>query len=130
LITISRARGGVRRAKTDYRNGEEVKKSVPAPPFIDRQQLNAAKQEFEELTAIGDAKSYLGEEVLEWAQQSPNDTRIPEALFIASRANENYKYGCGGWEHDDEIREAATKLLRERYPHSPWTAKLESSNDR
>jgi hypothetical protein len=115
-------------SETDYRNGEEVKKNVPAPPFIDRQQLNAAKQEFEKLSSIGDAKSYLGGEVLEWARQSPNDTRIPEALFIASKATENYKYGCGGWEHNDEIREAATKLLRERYPHSPWTAKLESSN--
>jgi hypothetical protein len=115
-------------SETDYRNGEEVKKSVPAPAFIDRQQLAAAKREFDELVIIGDAKTYLGGQVLEWARQSPGDTRIPEALFIAVNANRNYKYGCGGWEHDDEIREAATKLLRERYPQSPWTAKLESSD--
>jgi hypothetical protein len=115
-------------SETEYQNGEESKKTVAAPAFIDRQQLAAAKREFEELAAIGDAKSYLGAEALEWARQSPSDARIPEALFIAVNANRNYKYGCGGWEHDDEIREAATTLLRERYPQSPWTAKLESSD--
>jgi hypothetical protein len=112
-------------SETEYRNGEEVKKNVPAPSFIDLQELNAAKQQFAELTEIGDAKSYLGQKVLEWARKSPTDLRIPEALFIAVKANENYKYGCGGWEHDDEIREEATKLLRERYPNSSWTAKLD-----
>ena len=116
--------------ETEYRDGEEVKKNIPAPAFVDRNELNAAKQEFAELAAIGDAKSYLGQEVLDWAQHFPNDSRIPEALFIAVKANENYKYGCGGWEHDDEIREAATKLLLERYPHSPWTSKLDNGRER
>lgn len=114
--------------ETEYRDGEEVKKNVPAPPFIEAAELRAARQEFAQLKEIGDAKSYLGQRVLEWARKSSDDPRIPEALFIAVKANENYKYGCGGWEHNDEIRQAATELLRERYPHSAWMGKLDAND--
>jgi hypothetical protein len=55
---------------------------------------------------------------------SPNDTRVPEALFIAAKANESYKYGCSGWEHDAELRKEAASLLKEKYPNSEWALKL------
>ncbi len=117
-------------SETEYRDGQEVKKVVNAPPFIEPQELAAAKQEYDRLVALGDAKSYLGKRVLAWAHESPEDPRIPEALFIAFKANEDYKYGCGGWEHNDEIRNEAQAILRERYPTSGWTAKLSDTNDR
>jgi len=117
-------------AETEYRNGQEVRKIVKAPPFINPQQLSAAKEEYEKLAAIGDAKTYLGKQVLAWAEAEPNDPRIPEALFIAVKANESYKYGCNGWEHDEEIQRAAEELLRERYAASGWNAKLPSSEQR
>jgi hypothetical protein len=73
---------------------------------------------------IGDANSYLGELVLVWAKHSPSDPRIPEALYIGAQANQPYKYDCGGWEQDEEVRTKLEKLLREKYPNSAWTAKL------
>ncbi|HYW73780.1 MAG TPA: hypothetical protein VE961_22350, partial [Pyrinomonadaceae bacterium] len=111
-------------SETEYRDGKEVAKVVTPPPFLDAQQVSEAKQEFAALTEIGNAKTFLGKKVLEWAHSSPDDPRIPEALFIAFMANESYKYGCNGWEHDEEIQSAATNLLRQKYAASSWTAKL------
>jgi hypothetical protein len=113
--------------ETEFRNGQEVQKVVTAPPFIDAQRLTEAKQEFDKLLEIGDAKTFLGKKVLEWAHDSPNDPRIPEALFIAFMANQSYKYGCNGWEHDEEIQKEAGQLLREHYAASGWSAKLPTS---
>jgi hypothetical protein len=117
-------------SETEYRDGKEVPKVITPPPFIDAQRLTEARQEFDKLVEIGDAGTFLGKKVLEWAQSSPNDPRIPEALFIAFMANESYKYGCDGWEHDEEIQQKAEHLLRERYNASGWTAKLPDTRNR
>jgi hypothetical protein len=112
-------------SKTDYTDeGTEVPRVVPKPNFLTETELETARREFTALDAIGDAKPYLGKRVIEWAKTSPNDPRIPEALYIAAQANRSYKYGCGSWEQDQETMEEAETLLRERYPESPWTAKL------
>ena len=76
------------------------------------------------LIDLADGKSYLGKQVLEWAESSPDDPRLPEALFIAVKANAEYKYGCDGWAHDKETQFSAETILRERYPLNSWTAKL------
>ena len=73
--------------------------------------------------------SYLGKQAIEWAKASPDDPRVPEALFIAVQANQSFKYGCNSWEFDAELKAEAEKLLRERYPESPWTAKLADLNN-
>ncbi len=104
--------------------GDEVPKVVPNPKFLPLSITSAAKRERAALVAIGDAKSYLGKRALEWSRRVPNDPRVPEALFIGFNANLSYKYGCGSWEQDEETRTAIVKLLRERYPQSPWTQKL------
>lgn len=111
--------------ETDYTNdGKEFPKVVPKPSFLTAAQLETARRERLALTEVGDGKSYLGQQVVDWAKSSPADPRLPEALFIATKANETYKYGCDGWDHDEETRTTAEKLLRERYPRSPWTSKL------
>jgi hypothetical protein len=116
---------------TEYRlDGTEVPKVISSPGFLDTRTLASAKEERTELVAIGDAKTFLGKRVLAWAARYPNDPRIPEAAYIAAQANQSYKYGCGGnWEQDEETRTALETLLREKYPNSPWTAKLDASND-
>jgi len=112
-------------ADTEYnRNGDQVRKVVPRPAFLTGEQLAAAQKERAALVAFGDGKSYLGKQVIQWAKLSPDDPRIAEALFIAFKANESYKYGCSGWEHDEEIQEETDSILRQRYPASPWTARL------
>jgi len=113
---------------TEYNNkGEEVRKVVPRPIFLTGEQLAAAQKERAALVAIGDGKSYLGKQVIQWAKLSPDDPRIAEALFIAFKANESYKYGCSGWEHNEELQQEADSILRQRYPGSFWTAKLPQS---
>ncbi|PYS79618.1 MAG: hypothetical protein DMF70_12685, partial [Acidobacteria bacterium] len=115
---------------TEYDKGShEVPKVVPKPDFLTGKQLEAATTERNRLNVIGDGKRYLGNQVLQWAKTSPDDPRISEALFIAFRANESYKYGCGGWEHDGEIQGEAETILRQRYPKSAWTAKLPKHED-
>ncbi len=116
-----------RPSETDWTNqGIEVQKVVAKPSFLTPLQLAVAHRERAELLTIADAKSYLGKQAIEWAKSSPNDPRVPEALFIAVKANSQYKYGCDGWEFDRKTQGDAETLLRKRYPDSPWTAKLET----
>lgn len=106
-------------------NGTESPKIVASPRFLSAQALSAAKRERAAIKTIGNAKAFLGKKVLEWAKRSPNDPRIPEALYIAVQANQSYKYGCDSWEQDEETRLKLEGLLREKYPESSWTAKLD-----
>ena len=117
-------------SETEYTdNGNQVPKVVSKPRFLTVEELEQARKERTALIAIGDGKSYIGRRVLEWAEDSPDDPRIPEALFIAAKANESYKYGCGGWENDKETRAEAVSILVANYPNSPWTTKLLKSDD-
>ncbi len=106
-------------------SGEEVPKVIPKPAFLSPQQLAEAKREHAALVEIGDAKSFLGRQVISWAEVSPSDPRVPEALFIAFKANQEYKYGCSGWSHDSAAKEKAAAILRQRYPQTVWAAKLD-----
>ena len=111
--------------ETEYNEqGDEVKKVVARPIFLTPAQLDAAQREHVALAATADGKSYLGKQVIAWAKTSPNDPRIPEALFIAAKANQSYKYGCNGWDHDAKTRDELAAILRRRFPTSAWTAKL------
>jgi hypothetical protein len=110
-------------------DGSESPKVIGAPKFLGPQILGPAKKERDALSAIGDGKSFLGKRVLEWAKRSPDDPRMPEAVYIAVQANQSYKYGCGSWEQDEETRAKLETLLREKYPNSPWTAKLDGNRE-
>lgn len=113
-------------SETEYNDeGNEVPKVVAKPGFLTAEQLVAAGKEHAALIAIGDGKSYLGKRVIEWAKLSPEDERVPEALFIAVMANRSYKYGCNSWEYDEATKQEAETLLRRNYPRSEWIAKLD-----
>ena len=109
---------------TEYKDGNEVPKVVPAPKFLTAAQIAQARTEYKSMLEIPDAKSYLGKRVLEWAKNSPDDPRLPEALFIAVKANQVYKYGCSGWQNDEETLKELITILETRYPNSSWNAKL------
>ena len=119
-----------RPAETVYDNdGNQVPKEVVAPGFLTPEALATARRERSKLISLGNAKTFLGHQVWAWAKRAPEDPRIPEALFIAIKANEGYKYGCDMWEGDDELRAQLTELLNQRYQQSPWTAKLAAEQD-
>jgi hypothetical protein len=111
--------------KYENQQSVEVPKIVGRPGFLSSQQIKTAERERLALNAIGDARSYLGKRVLEWAAEDPKDQRIPEALFIAVQANQSYKYGCSGWAFDEATLQTAVALLRTSYPHSPWVGRLQ-----
>jgi hypothetical protein len=119
-------------ATTDYNMKEEreVAKVVPKPVFLNAQELETAQRERAALIAAGDGKSYLGRRVLEWAKESPNDARIPEALFIAVKANESYKYGCNGWENDKDTLGKLVETLQTQYRGTVWAARLAAERER
>jgi hypothetical protein len=117
-------------AETEYNDeSKEVPKVVSKPRFLTAAQMAAAAKERAALRAIGDGKSYLGKRVLEWARVSPADERLPEALFIAARANRQYKYGCNDWGYDETTKTKLETTLLEKYPRSSWAAKLTENPD-
>lgn len=117
--------------QTEYnRDGDEVPKAVSKPTFLTAEELEAARKERAALIAIGDGNRHLGKRVIQWAEDSPDDPRLPEALFIAAKANESYKYGCQSWANDQDTLVTIMKILEERYPNSPWTDKLPKLDDR
>jgi hypothetical protein len=113
---------------TEYNEqGIEVPRVVAKPSFLSAAQLETARREYRALVQIGDGKSYLGQQVIAWAKTSPADPNLPEALFIAVRANDQYKNGCDSSDNNEAIQQEAEKILKRRYPSSAWTAKLRES---
>jgi hypothetical protein len=58
----------------------------------------------------------LGQEVLAYAKQHPDDPRLPEALHLTVRAT---RYGCFG-ESYLEVSKSAFGILHKRFPKSEW----------
>jgi hypothetical protein len=71
------------------------------------------------LRRSGSPQNYLTSEVLAYAKQHPDDSRVPQALHLAVRAT---RYGCTSPD-TTHLSEAAFKLLHERYPKSEWAEK-------
>ena len=96
------------------------------PRFLTAAQVAASNSERAKLKKIGDAPNYLGQQVLLWAKRSPNDKRVPEALYLMSQANGWTKYGCGD---NEELQASLLRLLRSRYPDSEWARKLAAEDN-
>ena len=62
---------------------------------------------------------WLGAQTLAFAQQHPEDPRVPEALYPVVRST---RYGCVD-ERTGSFSKRAFDLLHRRYPASEWTTK-------
>ena len=91
------------------------------PKFLNPAQIAAANRERLKIKRLGDAPKYLGQQVLLWAKRSPNDKRVPEALYLMVRANGWNKYGCG---NNEDLQQSLARVLKTRYPNSEWAKKL------
>jgi hypothetical protein len=100
--------------ETLYRTGQD-----PAFEFLNPQQASAAQYELQRLASLGPAPNYLSQQVTAWAQKTPSDPRLPEALHLAVKAA---RYGCADAD-TGKFSKAAFDLLHERYPKSPWAQK-------
>ncbi|HVF47303.1 MAG TPA: hypothetical protein VNA17_07045, partial [Pyrinomonadaceae bacterium] len=106
---------------SDETHSEVPRRLPPRPAFLSATQSQTAQTERKRLKQAGDAPEFLAEKVLAWAKRSPNDRRVPEALYIMIGSNGWTKYGCG---NNEKLQKQMTTVLKRQYPNSEWTAKL------
>jgi hypothetical protein len=113
------------RNATDQQNSP----APPAPTFVSETQKALAQGEYQRLQQLPDSVSLIGQRVLDYAQNHPDDIHVPEALALTVRASH---YACQNWDPSatgdtkskyTPVSKAAFQLLHSRYPKSPWTAK-------
>jgi hypothetical protein len=68
---------------------------------------------------LGAAPNYISQQVLQWANRSPDDPRVPEALHLAVNTT---RFGCTD-EQSGRWSKAAFDLLHRKYPNTPWAKK-------
>lgn len=95
-------------------------------------QQTEGRKQAAELARQPSAALYLGPQVLEYANNHPNDPDVPESLYLVLRM---IRYGCSSapyaddaaakenQQKEDALKKAAARLLRQRYADSPWTKK-------
>lgn len=99
--------------------GQSAALAIVSPDFLDQEQRKAAKEEWQQLTNLGVAPSYLSRHAIDWAQKHPDDPRVPEALHLAVRST---RYGCT-YGQSSGFSKQAFQLLHRRYADSSWAKK-------
>jgi len=84
--------------------------------FLTAAQKAAAQAEVQKLRALDTAPNYLVVQVLAWAKRTPNDPRVPEALYLAVRST---RYGCTDTK-TTQFSKQAFQVLHKQYPQSSW----------
>jgi len=87
------------------------------PAFLSAEERTAGAAEWAKLAAAGSGPKFVSASVLAWAEQAPNDSRLPEAMFRAVRVE---RYSCGD-AASRRLTEKVFRMLDKRYPKSPWT---------
>jgi hypothetical protein len=114
----------------DPQNYEQAKKPkpIPIPPFLSPDQVARADSEYQHLQQFPDSVIVIGQRVLDYAKDHPDDPLVPEALALTVRAGH---YACQPYNTTGDsdkseytpISKAAFELLHRRYPKSPWALK-------
>ncbi|HEY0079530.1 MAG TPA: hypothetical protein VGB73_13035 [Pyrinomonadaceae bacterium] len=89
------------------------------PSFLNARQRAQAAREVARIEALGTAPNFLARLAVEWANKSPDDPRVPEALHLAVRST---RYGCSD-AGTGALSKAAFQTLHKRYPKSEWAKK-------
>jgi hypothetical protein len=100
--------------------------------FLSPAQRAEGEKQSSQLRLMDDADVVLGQRVIAYAKDHPDDSSVPESLFLVLRL---VRYSCGrDFEQDspeqkhiarltDDVRRTAARILRQRYASSPWTKK-------
>jgi hypothetical protein len=110
----------------ERQNYDETKpKPVPIPGFIPADALASANSEYQQLQQLPDSVAVVGQRVIDYANDHPDESTIPEALALVVRAGH---YACQPYSGSDKseytpVSKAAFELLHRRYPKSPWALK-------
>ncbi len=97
-----------------YPDGKFISAAIPA------QQREAGNAEWSKIMQhAANGVDYLCSETIAWAKAHPDDTRVPQALYLAVEATH-----YGPWQKSgNEWSKQAFTFLHNRYPTSPWTVK-------
>jgi hypothetical protein len=93
------------------------KDAPPYPSFVSAEQARAAQREWQKLARSNSGDIFLTQQTLKWAEDRPQDSRLPEALHLAVRST---RYGCGQ-AGVSGLSKKAFQLLHKRFPDSKWT---------
>jgi hypothetical protein len=99
---------------------ENTDTTVAAPTFLSKEQLVLAKDENAKISKLATSGSnFLASKTSEWAESSPKEKRLPEALALAVRAT---RYGCQNCD-TGKISKTAFDILKDRFGSSDWKKK-------
>jgi len=90
--------------------------TVPPSSFLSHAETADAQGDWRGTRELPVASTVLGNAVLAWVRNHPDDPRAPEALALAVRAGH---FGCADpdrW----KVSKAAFDLLHDKYPASSW----------
>lgn len=102
---------------------------LPVPAFMPAGDLARGVAEVQRLQQLPDSVIVIGQRVVDYARQHPDDPLVPEALALTVRAGH---YACAAYvpnatgQNGSEytpVSKAAFELLHRRYPKSPWALK-------
>ena len=102
-------------------------KPLPIPAFLPADDLARAGSEYQHLQELPDSVIVIGQRVVDYAKDHPEDPQVPEALALTVRAGH---YACQPYSGSDKseytpVSKAAFELLHRRYPKSPWALKTQ-----
>lgn len=110
---------------------QDPSKPLPlvVPAFVDPGQKALADAEYDRLQQLPDSVIVIGQRVVDYARDHPEDPLVPEALALTVRAGH---YACASAgvispdSHGSEytpVGKAAFELLHHSYPKSSWAQK-------
>jgi hypothetical protein len=108
--------------------GDSKPKPTPTPSFMPADALVRADSEYQQLQKLPDSVIVIGQRVVDYAKDHPDDQNVAEALALVVRASH---YACASWDTSSTsskteytpVSKAAFELLHQRYPKSPWALK-------
>jgi hypothetical protein len=96
--------------------------SVTVPTFLSKEQLALAKDENAKISNLATSGSnFLASKTSEWAESSPKEKRLPEALALALAVRAT-RYGCQNCD-TGKISKTAFDILKDRFGSSDWKKK-------
>jgi len=94
--------------------------NAPPPVFLSKEQLATATEENTKLNKIAASGSnFLAIKTSAWAEASPKEKRLPEALALAVKAT---RYGCQNCD-TAKASKTAFDILKDRFGSSEWKKK-------
>jgi hypothetical protein len=94
--------------------------AIPVPLFLTKEQQAQATAENATIAKIAASGSnFLAAKTTEWAEFSPKEKRLPEALALAVKST---RYGCQNCD-TAKVSKAAFDVLKDRFSTSEWKKK-------